>query len=381
MRTIKRLLVWLWLMTKRIYKKPVLLLSLALVVVLVAFYGMTADEDSGMLTVALAREDDDPVAISMIADLADGGSLIRFIECASPEEAESLVRDEKADAAWIMRDDTEARIYKFVARPSQWNSFIRIVEREKTVPLMLAREKLGGVVFKYCSPVMYLTYLRENVPQVSRLSDEELMKFYDEKSIDFNLFEFDYIGGGGEGAIERADYLTTPLRGLLAVVVTMCSLASGLYYIRDEENGMYTLIPEGKRPIAELGTQLITSLNVSAVAAVSLGVAGLSVEPWREVVMLVLFSLAASFFGMAVRRLAGGMRPLATLLPLIVVVMLVVCPVFFDLGALRELQYLFPPTYYVNGAYSDRFLWLTFAYIATLGAVYFALGEIRRIRR
>ena len=58
------------------------------------------------------------------------------------------------------------------------------------------------------------------------------------------------------------------------------------------------------------------------------------------------------------------------------VVMLVVCPVFFDLGALRELQYLFPPTYFINAVYSDKFLLYMPLYTLVLAAVYFLTGVI-----
>ena len=63
-------------------------------------------------------------------------------------------------------------------------------------------------------------------------------------------------------------------------------------------------------------------------------------------------------------------------LPLLIVVMLVVCPVFFDLGALRALQYLFPPTYYINASTSNRFLVLMVVYALALLVVYILSGKL-----
>jgi len=77
-----------------------------------------------------------------------------------------------------------------------------------------------------------------------------------------------------------------------------------------------------------------------------------------------------------VRRLCGKLAVLGTVLPLLIVVRLVVCPVFFDLGALRQVQYLFPPTYYINAQYSDRSLVLMGLYSIALLLIYCLSGRL-----
>jgi hypothetical protein len=53
------------------------------------------------------------------------------------------------------------------------------------------------------------------------------------------------------------------------------------------------------------------------------------------------------------RRYCRSMRVLATLIPLLVVAMLAICPVFLDIAPLHMLQRLFPPTYYINAVYNS----------------------------
>lgn len=380
MNLIRKFLMWCWLLTKRLYKKPTFVGILILIPVLVLGYSMVAGEESGMLTIALAREDnEDPMASQVVAEIRQSSQLIRFIDCESPEEAEKLVETGKADSAWVFKEDMRSRVYRFVARPSSWNSFVRIIEREETVPLMLAREKLTGAVFACTSEVLYLSYLREHVPELDALSDEELLSYYDAMLVEGDLFEFSYIDSGkSTESAQNSNYLLTPVRGLLAVVVMLCGMATAMYYVQDSQLGTFGWIPERRRPLVEFGCQMISVGNVSVVMLICLAIVGTTVSIGRELLMLVMYCACASLFCMVLRRLIGGLRGLGMLLPLLTVVMLVVCPVFFDLGALREAQYLFPPTYYINAPYSDKFLLYMPVYAIALMAMYCLVGKISK---
>ena len=71
---------------------------------------------------------------------------------------------------------------------------------------------------------------------------------------------------------------------------------------------------------------------------------------------------------------------MGVLLPLLVVVMLLVCPVFFDLAMFRSLQYLFPPTYYVNAIYNTKYLLFMVLHTAGSFFLYALCGLLRRER-
>lgn len=374
----KKLIKWWALLTKRLYKKPTFVVLLLLIPALVLGYGVAAAEDSGMITIALAQEDNaDAMASDVVTELMEGSRLIRFARCESPEEAEKQVRTGQADAAWIFEADMEEKVYDFLASRSKRDAFVRVLERESTTALMLTHEKLGGAVYACCSEALYLSYIRENVPEMDGVSDGELLLYFHDVSLDHDLFEFSYLdpAKSTEDAAS-ASYLMTPVRGMLGVVIVLCGLAAGMYYIQDSHAGTFAWVAERKRPLAELGCQLISVLNVSVAVWISLAAVGQTAGFWRELLVMLLYALCVAAFGMTLRRLIGSLRGLGTVLPLLAVVMLVVCPVFFDLGALRELQYLFPPTYFINAAYSDKFLLYMPLYTLVLAAVYFLSGVI-----
>lgn len=370
--------VWMWWakLTKRLYKKPTFLLILVLIPLLTVGYSVLAQEESGMMTVALAREDDDPVAVAVMEDLLTGRSLILFVECETPEQAENMVMDGKADAAWVLRNDMENRIYRFVAKPASWNSFIRVVER-RSIMTVLAREKLTGAIFPHCSRVLYLRNLRQSVPELKDVSDEELLSYYDEYAMNGKLFEFAALESTDNvQSVEEVDYLTTPIRGLLAVVVVLCGLATAMYYTQDRAIGTFSWVSQNKLGAVEFGCQMVSLLNVSAMMLLSLYAVGQTVSLGRELAQTLLYTITVALFCMLMRRLLANMRGLAVLLPVMVVITLVVCPVFFDMKSLRELQYLFPPTYYIHAPYSAYYFGMMGVYGLVLLGLNLLLGLI-----
>lgn len=368
----KKWLKWWALLTKRLYKKWTFVLILVLIPVLVLCYSAATEEDSGMITIALAAEDDDSLASQVMQELRDSSQLIRYVVCDSREEAENKVRAGKADGAWIFGEDMTCRVADFIASRSAKDAFVTVLERESSVQLMLAREKLSGTLYSVCAKPLYLSFIRENVAELDDFSDEELLERYDETFVDINLFEFAELGAA-QG--DTKGYLMTPIRGLLAVVALLCGLATAMYYVEDTAAGTFAWVPQRRRPWVELACQMISAVNILLVVLVALALTGQTVSLGRELLLWLLYSLAVSLFSMTVRRLCGSLRLLGAAMPVLVVVMLVVCPVFFDLGVLRQVQYLFPPTYFVNAAYNGRYLLYLPVYSLALGGFYWLAGK------
>lgn len=377
MARFRKLCLWLWLLTKRLYKKPTFLLILALIPLLIFGYGTVAEEDSGIMTIVLAAQDNsDPLAQKIIQDLQKSDMLF-FRHCETPEKAKHLLEIGKADAAWIFEDDLEARICKFINAPLRKNSFVAVYERDSNVLTMLSREMLSGTVFAHCGPYVYLNYIRKNVPKMCEVSDEALLTHYEAVTLDGRLFEFSLMDDADMSALPKnTGYLSSPVRGLLAIVVVLCGLAGAMYAKQDEARGTFSWLSQNRRPWAELAGQVLCVTNTAIAAGIALGVFG-SVGHWlRELVILVLFIPCVSAFSMLFGRLCGSLRFLCMWTPILLVVMLVVCPVLFDLNPFYELQWLFPPTYYVNAVYSDRYLLAMPVFTVVCLFVWFLLGRI-----
>ena len=360
----KKMLTWLWLLTKRLYKKPTFLVVLALIPALVLGYGLVTESDSGLMNIALASYDnEDPLANAIMDDLMQS-DLIHFYRCDTPEEAIALAQSGKTDAAWIFKDNLEENIYKFLSSFFK-KSVIEVYERQNNVGMMLAREKLSGTVFAHCSTQIYLNYIRENVPQLKDVSDETLLGYYEDIRLEGRLFTFATVDGeNATDLLESSSYLTSPIRGMLAVVVTLCGLAGAMYAKKDEQLGTFSWMPERRRALAELAGQAVCVANAAVVMVVALALLGVTGDLLREILALVLFVPAVCAFCMLISRLCGSMRMLCMWTPVLLVVMLIICPVFFDFADLFTLQLLFPVTYYVSGAYGEQYLLWSLIYTA-----------------
>lgn len=368
---------WFLLLNKRLYKKITFVLIMLLIPVLVFTYGSLAQEDSGVMTIALAQHGEDPTAKQVMQDLKEGTNLIRFVFCDTPDAAKKMVNDGKAEAAWIFADDFENCVYRFVNRPSKATAFVEVIEQESTIPMKLSREKISGTIFGYCSREFYLKYIRDNVPELKDVSDEALLAYYDNFTTNVDLFEFAYLEGeGGAEDAEEANYLLTPVRGLLAIVIILGGLAAAMYFVHDDHCGTFSLVPQGKKPLVEFTCQCIAVMNLSVIALASLLITGLSVSFGRELLLATCYGLLVTMFCMTIRRLLGSIAAIGTAMPLLVVIMLVVCPVFFDLGPLRTLQYLCPPTYYINAVNSNRYMLLMLGYAGILAGIYYLMGKL-----
>ena len=372
MKKLKKALLWLWLLTKRLYKKPTFLAILILIPLLVLGYQGISQGDSGMITIALAQEADDPIAQQILADLQSSGQLFRYQVCATPEEAETLVKSGKADAAWIFPDNMESHIDAFLDDPGEDTSFVHVIQQEKNIALLLTRERLCGAIYHHVSERFYLRYTRGEFPELQGLSDEELMTYYDSIDMMENLFVYDTVSNQ---KVQETHYLMAPVRGMLAIVIVLCGLASSMYYIKDCGLGTFGWVSHRMRPLPELLCSWVAVLNVGIVSLIAMVFSKVSGKILVEIPVLLLYTLCVCAFCMMLRALLHSIKAIGTLIPVLIVVMLLICPVFFDLGVLRMYQFLLPPTYYINAAVNPMYIVYMVLYTLLCSGLYFAFRK------
>lgn len=366
--------LWLWLLTKRLLKKKtfaVLLLMLSLLVVCCAGIDW---EDSGMVTVVLAAEKPgDVLAAQVIAELREDSSWIRFLETESTEAAVEMVRQGQADAAWIFPEDMAARIAEFVQNKSA--TVMRIVQREESVLLRLTAETLNGALFGLWAEPVYLNYLTQMAPELATLPEEMLLTYPTWFEGNGTLFEFTTVGGMEQQAGEA--FLVTPLRGLLGIWIFLCAMAAAMYFAHDQARGVFAACPGRQLPGIECCSFLAALPGVSLAALAALGIAGLWENAGRQILVATLYLPCCGCFAALLRRVCRNVQTMAAVLPVLTVAMLLICPVFFDLALLGPVQYLLPPTYYIQGLYSDKFLLLMPLYSAVCLAGCFCFRKKR----
>ncbi len=371
----KRGFMWFVLLNKRLYKKAAFVIILALIPLMVVALNMVAQQDSGFVTIALAQEDPtDPISSAIVEDLMGKQRLIRFVDCASSDEAQRMVTNHRADAAWLFVEDMSERVEEFVDTRSE--ALVTVFLREQTVPIRLSHEKLVGAVYKYCAQTAYLTFAREETPELDGLSDEQVMSYYFGFEQKNPLFAFAYPDGEVMTDAEDAGYLVAPIRGLLSVLVLLGGLAAGMFYMQDERRGLFAWVRHTRRPLISAGCQLIAVTNLSIVMLLSLTAIGLTVSPLREVGILLLYVLCCTAFCFLLSQVCRRVSVLSMITPPLIVCTVVVCPIFLSAGSLRSVQLLFPPSYYLNAIHSDRYVVYGVIYFVVCTALGFLLSRV-----
>lgn len=378
MPKIKKLFLWYLMLNKRFLKKPGLWAILIAIPLLVVALNIVSLQDSGVIGIALAAEDkDDALVKEIIEEIKKDNRLIRFVESKNPKEAKELVSLGEVDAAWIFSGNMEQGLEDFI---DSGKSVVKIIEREETIPLMLARQKLSGVIFKKCSPSFYVRYLRRNFPELNNIEDSKLDEYYDTVKVEGEeLFEFSYINSNqSTDDATKAGYLITPVRGLMALMLLLSGLAAAMFYTEDDESGMFSWIGEKSKPFIAGVFHLIPVLLTAVSMLISLYFSGLWVGISREILIMGLYVISVTQLCMLIRLICKSNKIIGAATPIMMLIFMVVCPVFIDIKILRPIQNFLPTFHYLTAVHNDKYILIMLIYTLVCSAVYFLLSKIMR---
>ncbi len=368
----KRFFVWVNIFHKRFFMKKGFIALLALIPLAGLALGIIAGMDGGALTVYLAARDDDPISLEIINSLAEERGIIRFA-LSDEESARDAVRYGKADAAWIFEADISEKIRMFAEKTSSKNHLVDIYQREENISAMLMREKLGGVLFPYIGHELYIDFVRKELSE--DLGDDILEEYYaavmPEGSELFDLSENSEMIGGSE-------YLSAPLRGLLSVLCVLGGMTVSMFWISDRERDLFFTLRGVRLHLLCFAYHFVAVFDLCLVMVASLYVSGRGVGIVHELVMAVLYAVAVSLFCMIILFISRRISILVSLAPILSLLMLIICPVFFRIAPLEMLSRLFPPYYYLSGATIYEMLFYILLEAALLAPLAWILGANKK---
>ena len=364
----RRFFRWYALLTKRLLRKPVFLILLLCVPLLAAAMAAVAKQDSSIVTVALVCDTADPAARRAADRLLAADSLVRCAEYPSEADARAALVQARVDAAWIFKDSTSAELRRFVSGRGTPGAVL-VVEREDTVFLRLAREQLAAALYPEASFTLFRTYLTEELGAPADAPEEFFIEYYNTAIATDSIIVFSHLDGSD--AADGADYLVTPVRGLLALLLVLTGLASAMYYDEEERRETFLRLRAPLRRALPLLCHLTALLPMALAALLALAFAGLLGPLPREVGLMLLYCLSAAVFSELVRKLCRTQARLAALLPVLMALMLALCPIFIDLKILTPVRHLLPPYYYLNAVHGGA--WAAYLALFTAAAAIPAL--------
>lgn len=347
-----RLAVKFWLLNKRLFKKYSFWMILCLVPALVAGMRLASHEESGVACVAIYREDPrDALTAEVIRQLTEEKTLLRYVFCETQEEARAMVVGGRADAAWIFPGDLQAAMEQAAAGKSV-EPVVTMVEREDSVILVLTREILSSVLYPYFSYQVYADFVRDDCG-LGELSDEELLKSYNETKMEGDLFRIVLLDGT---TWEDKGYLLAPVRGMMALWLVLCGLAASMYFMQDEQEGTFDRMPLQRRLWAAFGMQAVLLCDGAVVLLAALGIGGLFTSWPVEVLSVVLFACCIAAMANLLRLLCRNTERLGCCIPILLLAMMAFSPMFVNVTGWRAVKLLLPSYYYLQSIHDSRYL-------------------------
>lgn len=369
----KQFFVWVNIFHKRFFIKKGFIFFLALIPLAGLAMGLVASMDGGALTVYLASRDDDPISVEIINSLSCEKGIMHFV-VSDEEGAINAVRYGKADAAWIFEANLSEKVKIFAGKPTAKNHLVDIYGREENISAMLMREKLGGVLFPYIGHELYIDFVRDELS--SDISEDVTEQYYaavmPEGSELFDLSENSEMAGGKK-------FLSAPLRGLLSVLCVLGGMAVSMFWLCDRERDLFFSIQGIKLNIFCFAYHFTAVFDMCIVMVASLYAAGRGGSFWHELAMAVLYAVSVSFFCLIILFVFRRTGMIASLAPVLSLLMLIICPVFFIIEPLEMISRLFPPYYYLAGAdLSEMIIYILCEAVLFIPfACFFGAGEKR----
>ena len=371
MKYLQKAFLLMFLLNKRLMKKYSFLVILGVVPLLTAGMFLAAKRESGMLHILLCQENgEDAVSEEIIGEILKQKSVFTYAREASVEVAYEAVQTGKADAAWIFSDRFKEGVSSYISYEDERAPLVTVVEREETVFLQLARERLYSVIYPYLSYALFENYITLELAPEENVSEEELKTEYTVVKVKEGIFRFSYRNV--EDRTDREDetnYLLTPLRGFLLLLIFLCGMAASLYFQQDKQEQIFLRLPIGKGVFFSYFYHLTAVFDGAVVVLLTFYSTHILLSWRREIPLMALYCATCVGFCNLLRKLCGTIQRLSACIPLLVLGMVVFCPIFIHLGRFRMIQYLFPPFYYLQSLHDTHFMRYFLLYTAALYGV------------
>lgn len=360
---------WFIILNKRLLKKKGFLIILLLIPVIAFLITVSGGDESGFIRVAVAAKGNDSLSKSIINDLDRDTKVILVTACDTPKEAIKQLQSSKADIAWVIEDSPAERFDRLADGRNE--ILVNIYSAEDNSFLRSSGEKLFGALFPHLSYRLYEKYATEELPGGDALSEDTLKKTYSRYFSDEGIVDFKIIDS--DKGVDSMNYVTSPLRGIMAIIMLFCALSSTMYFLNDEKNGIFAKLSPAKRATVLSGNN-IAALFISGIFVTSaLLISGIYTDFLTETVMMLLYILSTAGFCALMGTLLRSNNLLGAVSPIILVISLALCPVFLNIDMFQFIKYILPPYYYLHGIFKEAFILNSVIYILTVYPLTFLL--------
>lgn len=355
----RKILIWFLMLWKRLLVKKGFLIILAVIPISVFLFTMSANKDNGFMNVAVALDAEaDIMAEDFISRLSDDTDTFKYHFCKDKEAAVKMVESGKADSAWIVPGKLKDAVERY-AENGNTGRIVTIYQREENVFQKLSREKIYCTIYPYISLTLYSNYTAGQFLTEAMLTPQELEEAYRVYETDESIIDYRYDESVEEKMVNTG-YLTSPIRGIAVILMLLCGLASTMYFLTDEEERTFTLLPVSRRVFVMAASNLAALITSGLFVTPALVMSGNYTDVMTETLSMAVYILCTTAFCTLLGSIISRIRVFGLVLPVITVACIGFCPVFIQLIDIPWIQMLLPPYHYLNSIYySEYILYMT----------------------
>ena len=372
MKKLKKLMLWYHMFNKRLLHRYSFILILVLIPILVPIAKLAMSEDSSILKVALVSNESKS-AEEIIKSLSKEKSIIKYVVFDTEEAARKSVRTQETDAAWIFSENFDEELSEY-AKDKNKKPIISVVEREDNIAQKLSRIQLFGSVFPHLSYELFEGFIYNNILSPDEIHERYLKNYYATDSADGDVVEIKTFND--QKTSSDSDYLTAPFRGILSILIIFAGISGAMMFLSDQISGKYDWLSPKKRIIPALGLSFSAASMTGLVVFLALIFSGFIKNLWIEIIAMILFIIASTLFSLFFAVVFRSAGKLGAMTPFLILLMIVLCPIFFSIDSLKAITMLLPPYYYLNAIADSKFLIYMVIYIIALYLIVSALNSI-----
>ena len=359
----KKGLLWFWLFQKRIWKKRMFQVTVALIpVILLVLHTLTFQKASMINVAVYTGGDEGTLSDELLKGLLEqSGGVITFYRSETEDALYADVHTGKAECGYIIPQELEKTIQGFENGKMDGNK-IKVVRKEESVTTGMINEMVFGKVYPYVSYEIVSGFLEKQQKEHMQEpgAKQALAENFEAWREPELMFTFSYADGTENKLLteQKSNYYMMPVRGILAVFIVITGMAGVLMLYEDDKKGMFSWIVLQKRNTVFYLYSLIPVCTVGILSLFVIFLTGLFVGIGRECLLMLGYVLLCAGFCNLLRVFSPNIYAYAVLLPVMALANLLLCPVFVDAGAvhtgLSVIQKVLPVSWYLNAVYSNK---------------------------
>ena len=312
-------------------------------------YCIVADtEDTDTSRTGISYDED---ILWLINALNDGESLFAFYESSDPDTLRADVARGSVECGYLIPSDLFIQL-----RAGNKKELITLLTSPHTTMSPIINESIFAILFQRLSGQVFLQYLTKDsaiadaYPAAYTADDVEAL--YQNYLTNGSTFSFTYDSDVNEFHYGTTSVLTSPLRGLFAVLILLSGFVGALSYYQAAEHPVLAkmsvrIVRITVPMLFACVLSLICLFGMPQVAGIDHSLIGFFAESGR----LFLYTLLCLLFLLAFTTLIPYRGILYALFPLYLIGCLIFSPIFLDaaqyLPELKTVSYFFLPTWYL----------------------------------